>query len=745
MLIHLKNNKLLAILIPIVIIIISITIIFFPKTIFIKEDMSCNCIGLENRESQTCFGILTTCKEIINKHNNESEKTVKCPEASCEELRKIIGVPEIPEDELTDKEIVLLIDSSHSMNENPTNVTTTISNKDQKNILLLIDSSNSMEGEGIKQVKEATANIVSQMTEEENVALVTFSQNATVLTEFTQDKKQLVGAIQGIHAQTTTHYGLGLDKANELFEQNEADQDSSDKREKILILLSDGAPDDRPSEILYKSKEMREGNINIYAIGMGTNVNTTILEQITGDASGKKTFTEVTDLAETLQDVYKIVRGELYDLKTKSIITPFYNNLLIETTFLTEDESVLKNKHENGDSCVVLPTPIVETTIINNKTMMVSDRKLSFSNATFNSVVNYIPKGNYSLHIKSEYENCDIKSNQKTTFEVTENIPECTSLDCDEMMKLMNFQEKTIVRESKKSKKFIFIIDNSASMIPFIENAKEDIKKIVKRALINDGFAVFRASFPKEIEYHYDLPSINEELNEAVNKDYISMIPILQIIPPNEELETIPDIVIFGDGNIADYNKLSNELDNLRGKCVHYVSYGTDILRDKEKQKQIKSLTGTCGNIYITGINEEEIIEILELKEENSTNKELSIGVRDIENYLQIETYSSFNKAKFPMIITSGNKTCIATPKITINSEFNETFNLTFTNEGYVIEKPKNNPIAITSKISQCEFNGDFTYGKVPEERININSIVLGILGIFVFLIGLFTITIIKK
>ncbi|HSJ28882.1 MAG TPA: VWA domain-containing protein [Acidimicrobiia bacterium] len=102
-------------------------------------------------------------------------------------------------------------------------------------IVLVIDTSGSMQGAAIEAAKTAAQSFVAQKRAEDFIAVVTFSDEVEVLSNFTTSRGTLNQQIAGIEASGETALYDGIIRATELF------AGSTDQIRKNIVVLSDGA------------------------------------------------------------------------------------------------------------------------------------------------------------------------------------------------------------------------------------------------------------------------------------------------------------------------------------------------------------------------------------------------------------------------------------------------------------------------------------------------------------------------
>ena len=120
-------------------------------------------------------------------------------------------------------------------------------------VVLVIDNSGSMEGNKIDQVKADATDLTNTLLSDRNnnIALVAFSTNAMILSDFTNDRTKLTEIIDGIDIDGMTNYYDGLLKAESVLDGYQ----QKDGHELVLLFLTDGLPnEDTPNEIAQYHK-----------------------------------------------------------------------------------------------------------------------------------------------------------------------------------------------------------------------------------------------------------------------------------------------------------------------------------------------------------------------------------------------------------------------------------------------------------------------------------------------------------
>ncbi len=140
----------------------------------------------------------------------------------------------------------------------------------RSDILLLVDTSGSMAGAKMGAARTAALEFVGQLDYSRNqVGLITFASEAELVQPLTSNPRQLLRAIPDLGDDGGTNMLAAMRMAEaELF----GDHARADAR-KVLILLTDGRPNDGAGEMLATAATYRaSGQVDIYAVGLGLDV-----------------------------------------------------------------------------------------------------------------------------------------------------------------------------------------------------------------------------------------------------------------------------------------------------------------------------------------------------------------------------------------------------------------------------------------------------------------------------------------
>ena len=160
-----------------------------------------------------------------------------------------------------------------------------------KDIVFVFDRSGSMRGEKIRQVKAALRLCIGKLNPEDRFNIVAFS------TENVFYSKQLVAAdetgrnrsiryIENIRASGGTHIESGLRLALKQFAPGP-------DRVKMIFFATDGIPtlgERNHEKLIDKIREANKANVRLFVFGVGTDVNTFLLDRLAEDGRGARDY-----------------------------------------------------------------------------------------------------------------------------------------------------------------------------------------------------------------------------------------------------------------------------------------------------------------------------------------------------------------------------------------------------------------------------------------------------------------------
>ncbi len=183
-----------------------------------------------------------------------------------------------------------------------------------RDIVLVLDTSDSMSGTPISETKNAATRFIETTLEQDaSIGIVTYSNSAEVETEFTADGTALKGVIDNISTYGRTNIDDGLSKA-------EAMLSSSNAEKKIIILMSDGEPNEgrTGSSLISYADSIREKGISIYTLGFFEDLSgsdkseaQSLMEQIANDGCHYE-VDDADSLVYFFSDIADQINGQKY-------------------------------------------------------------------------------------------------------------------------------------------------------------------------------------------------------------------------------------------------------------------------------------------------------------------------------------------------------------------------------------------------------------------------------------------------
>lgn len=134
---------------------------------------------------------------------------------------------------------------------------------DERDVVLVLDVSGSMSGTPLDETKKASVNFINTVLKEDaSIGIVTYDNTANMLTDFNMDEDYLTTAVEGIGAGGGTNIEAGLKLAKEMLDDSKA-------QKKIIVLMSDGEPNDgkRGDDLVSYADSIKKDDIYIYTLG----------------------------------------------------------------------------------------------------------------------------------------------------------------------------------------------------------------------------------------------------------------------------------------------------------------------------------------------------------------------------------------------------------------------------------------------------------------------------------------------
>ncbi len=168
-------------------------------------------------------------------------------------------------------------------------------------VFLLLDVSGSMSGNKIEDAKEALIHFLTSIDFEENeVGVITFGEGVQRY-PLTRDRVSLEKTIKSLFANGGTPMLAAIQTSYE---------ELKDKLNSVMVIATDGQPNEPVVEIIRYSNFVKENDIRIITIGIGSDVNENFLKEL---ASSPEDY-HFAKASFELKRIYKEVASDLLRL-----------------------------------------------------------------------------------------------------------------------------------------------------------------------------------------------------------------------------------------------------------------------------------------------------------------------------------------------------------------------------------------------------------------------------------------------
>lgn len=202
----------------------------------------------------------------------------------------------------------------------------------------VLDCSGSMSGTRINNAVKTIKGFINSMSEEDNAAIVTFNDNATLLRGFSK-KNELGLAIGGYF---TASGGTNVDRGLKLAINQYKTQTNDNKR--VMILVCDG-------DVNYVSDTIKNAitqNITIYTVNVGYRGSNAELKRIADETGGEYYYCEK---AEDIEPMVAFIQDEtLYNIDTTDTDGDGLYDVYETTGFHLQNGVLLKSDPNNTDT-----------------------------------------------------------------------------------------------------------------------------------------------------------------------------------------------------------------------------------------------------------------------------------------------------------------------------------------------------------------------------------------------------------
>ncbi len=217
-------------------------------------------------------------------------------------------------------------------------------------IVFVVDSSGSMDWNDETNIRhQVVKKFVDKLGEKDRAAVVDFDNYSTVYQNFTSDHDLLYSAIDKVNSSGGTNLSSGMSAAINLFTSSSYTRSDAYK---YIVFLTDG---DGSYSSSYTTSAYNNG-ITVYTVGLGEEVQESVLKQIAEGTGGKYYFAST---ANDLEDIYLEIEDETIDYSTdtnKDGISDYYTNLICSgklrlSNGSDEFEGIDFNYDDEGNVC----------------------------------------------------------------------------------------------------------------------------------------------------------------------------------------------------------------------------------------------------------------------------------------------------------------------------------------------------------------------------------------------------------
>ena len=218
---------------------------------------------------------------------------------------------------------------------------------DERDIVLVLDVSGSMAGSPMDETKKASTKFIDTILDEDaSIGLVTYDDSASMLSDFSVDKKYLTDAVTNISDGGGTNIESGLAEAKSML-------DSSNAKKKIIVLMSDGEPNEgkEGEDLIAYADDIKSDDILIYTLGFFENMSGSkssaqyLMEQLASDGCHYE-VASADDLVFFFEDMADQINGQKYIYVR--IACPVYVSVTYNGETLSSAESVLNVRTNFG-------------------------------------------------------------------------------------------------------------------------------------------------------------------------------------------------------------------------------------------------------------------------------------------------------------------------------------------------------------------------------------------------------------
>uniref|UniRef100_A0A667Z108 Inter-alpha-trypsin inhibitor heavy chain H3 n=1 Tax=Myripristis murdjan TaxID=586833 RepID=A0A667Z108_9TELE len=189
-----------------------------------------------------------------------------------------------------------------------------------KNVVFVIDRSGSMAGTKMDQTQEALLEILKDLHMEDYFALIPFDHEITpwknsLMKATEENVAEAMKYVSGLFARGGTNINDAVLRAVNMLINDRKNNNVPDRNLDMIILLTDGLPEageTRPPKIQENVRGAIDGNMSLFCLGFGNNVDYTFLDVMARQNKGvARRIYEASDATLQLQGFYEEVSSPL--------------------------------------------------------------------------------------------------------------------------------------------------------------------------------------------------------------------------------------------------------------------------------------------------------------------------------------------------------------------------------------------------------------------------------------------------
>ncbi|MBI4496885.1 MAG: VWA domain-containing protein [Chloroflexi bacterium] len=171
-------------------------------------------------------------------------------------------------------------------------------------VVVVVDVSGSVQAQAMQDAKTAAATFIKGLDEQDQVSLMAFSTGVRPLTGFTSDKQALLQAVNALRVGGSTALYDALAAAVEAAGRSRAAR-------RVVVLETDGYDTSSKAKLEDGIALARQLGVRVYTIGLGTDLDKNILNQMAVATGGTALFAPTSgDLAQAYQEISGQLRSQ---------------------------------------------------------------------------------------------------------------------------------------------------------------------------------------------------------------------------------------------------------------------------------------------------------------------------------------------------------------------------------------------------------------------------------------------------